>query len=137
MPEIHLIAPRRGTDAHGEGHFGASRGARRHRGEDFAAYPNSTLLSPVPGVVSKLGWPYASDDPKRGWLRYVEITTKSGHRHRFFYVLPTVVPNDQILVNTPIGIVQNLQVAFDQKMTPHVHYEIITPEGEFIPPLGP
>ena len=131
---LTLITPLRGTDPHGQGHYGATRGSRRHKGVDLAAYPGSQLLSPATGRITRLGYPYDPDDTIKGHYRYVEITTPHGYRHRVFYVLPLVDVDDLVNRNDPIGIVQNIQLAYDHRMTPHVHYEIINPQGKHIDP---
>jgi len=79
--------PYRVSDAFGEGHFGASRGSRTHKGIDFACYPDTKILSPVDGIVSRHGYPYADDLN----FRYIEITNiDTKYKHRMFYVFPDV-----------------------------------------------
>ena len=134
---ITIRTPTRGLDTWGDGRYGAKRGKRQHRGIDFAAWPGSTVLSPVEGHVTKLGYPYADDLT----YRYVQITDDRGYHHRFFYVDPedTVELEDYIFEGDPIGTVQNLLRRYPRakqgkKMTPHVHYEIKGPDGDFINP---
>ena len=127
---IRLVPPPRGTDPWGSGHYGASRGKRIHLGVDLAAQPESVLLSPVKGTVTKLGYPY-SDDLS---YRYVEITTTNGDRHRFFYVEPLVVKGQKVKVDDSIGIVQDIRTRYAGGMTPHIHYEIKDDQGTYLDP---
>ena len=117
--KLKILSPRRTLDAFGAGHYGASRGSRIHKGIDFAAWPNSMLLSPVAGKVTKLGYPYADDQH----FRYVEITDEANLRHRFFYVFPSVAFGETIEINDHLGTVQDLRPRYPD-ITPHIHYEI-------------
>lgn len=120
----------RGQDHHGAGYFGAPRKNKSHRGIDYAALPGTVILSPVPGSVTKLGYPYGDDLS----FRYVQVTDAIGRDHRFFYLDPLVRINDVVVVDTELGTVQDL-VSRYPGITPHCHYEIkigdqyINPEG--------
>lgn len=129
---LTTIAPRRGTDTWGSGAFGASRGNRLHMGVDFVTAPESTLLSPVKGEVTKLGYPYGDDLS----YRYVEITDKDGSRHRFFYVEPLVDLRQKVRKGDKIGIVQDVTRRYPVPigMKVHVHYEIINKDGLYEEP---
>jgi murein DD-endopeptidase MepM/ murein hydrolase activator NlpD len=129
---IKLVPPLRGSDAMGDGSFGASRGDRTHNGIDYAAAPGSTVLSPVWGFVSKLGYPYGDDLT----YRYVEITNHS-KRHRYFYVAPIdgMAAGDEIQTGEPLGTVQDIAKRYSpRKMKNHIHYEIIDLDGNYIDP---
>jgi len=131
---FRFIAPERGTDAAGDGGYGASRGGRSHRGVDYAVLPGSVLLSPVNGRITKIGYPYADDLS----YRYVQITTKRGEHHRFFYVEPhpDLEENQKIRAEqTPIGVTQDVTARYPElDMTPHIHYEIKDASGAYLNP---
>ena len=132
MPAIMVVCPERGRDAWGEGHWGASRGDRTHMGIDYAAVPGSTLVSPVTGQVTKIGYPY-SDDLS---YRYVEVTDGRGYRHRFFYVEPGVIMRQTIIAEfSALGVIQDItaRYATPKGMTPHFHYEVKDESG-FVDP---
>lgn len=119
-----IIAPPRGTDDFGSGHFGAPRGSRSHRGIDYFTAPGSKVCSMSDGIVTKLGYPYAHALQ----YRYVEVSDAGGYKHRYFYVKPTVRVNDRISRTDVLGIAQNISEYYDtgtKKMKPHVHYEIL------------
>lgn len=132
---MKLIAPLRKRDAFGCGHFGASRGKNSkgdkitHKGIDHACIPDSKVLSPVRGEVTKLGYPYADDLS----FRYVQITTKEGYNVRVFYVSPLVKVGNYITEDTIIGTSQKLGDRYP-KITEHVHLEIKDLQGKFIDP---
>jgi len=119
------------NDRAGGGRFGDPRGDRAHTGVDWVVEPGAPVLSPVCGVVSKLGYCYADD---LSW-RYVEITDGHQRRHRLFYVSPDVQEHWQVDENTPIGRAMDITRRYpNQGMTPHVHYEIKAHEGEWVNP---
>ena len=122
--------PLRKCDDQGCGHFGASRGSRRHSGIDIAVAPGTPINSPVDGVVTKLGWPYGS--PSKSHIRYVEIT-KGGYKYRVFYVDPQVGLGDHVSLDTVIGHSQKLG-GFYRGITEHVHFEVKNPEGKKVDP---
>lgn len=109
------------NDPAGQGHYGASRGSREHQGIDYHGTPGTHILSPVTGIVTKLGTTYA-DDPK--W-RYVQVTDNQDRDHRFFYVEPSVKEGQAVGVGDPIGVLQDITQRYpDQGMLPHCHYEV-------------
>jgi len=131
---ITIITPLRGKDAFGDGAYGAPRGTRTHKGQDVAAYAGSLVLPPEPGVVSKIGYPYDPNDPKKGHLRYVEIITGLDYRLRFFYIEPLVCMGEKVIPTQPIGAVADLQAVYGADMTNHVHVEVIRPDGSWMDP---
>ena len=120
----------REQDSWGNGHYGASRGGRTHNGVDLVCEPDDPFLSPLTGLVTKVGYPYA--DPERRYIRYVQITS-NGHSFRFFYLNPLVKVGDTVIKGDVIGTVISLQ-RFYPKITEHVHFEIKDKEGNFIDP---
>lgn len=127
--------PVRGTDAQGSGHYGASRGKRKHKGIDFACYPETDIYPFCSGKVTKLGKPYL-DNPKTHDINeyerydYVQITDENDIDHRYFYVEPQVEVGDIVSTDTMIGISQELHY---QGITQHVHYEVKR-KGKYLNP---
>lgn len=121
----------RGTDKHGSGHWSAPRGDRQHMGVDYVCQPGWLAVTPVAGVVTRLGWCYR-DDPT---YRYVEVTDNSGLRHRLFYVKPLagLHVGDRVRIHDPVGIVQEIAARYPE-ITPHIHYEIKRQDGAYIKP---
>lgn len=130
---ITVLSPR-GIDDWGDGSYGASRGNRTHKGIDYEATVDAEILSPVMGIVSKLGYPYADNFS----YRYIEITDAYDLRHRFFYVNPLVELNDFIKVDSVIGKAQDIAGRYNSQgkgyMKNHIHYEILKPDGTSINP---
>lgn len=127
----------------GSGAFGATRGKYRlHEGEDYVFAPGADVLSPVQGVVTKLGYPYGLTDKQnrtsyRIQFRYVQVTDSAGNLHRLFYVSPDVQVGDNVLEGVHLGVAQPIihRISLDGRtygargMKNHVHYEILDREG--------
>jgi murein DD-endopeptidase MepM/ murein hydrolase activator NlpD len=112
----------RGHDAFGYGYFHASRdgGARAHEGVDYDSSPGQTVVAPISGYVSKIGFAYPGDTR----LRYVEIENPALHLEaRVFYVDPSVAVGDTVALGKPIGTALSLQRRY-RGITNHVHLEI-------------
>ena len=129
---IKTITPERGADVRGNGAFGAPCGARRYNGIDYAAWPDSIVLSSCIGLVTKIGFPYSPHDKEKGHLRYVEVTTPLAYKLRYFYVEPSVEIGNRIHKGQAIGVVQDLAAIYPG-ITPHVHVEC-TFDGGYINP---
>ena len=131
MSALRIVPPPRKTDAWGSGAYGASRagGRRIHNGQDYACFPGSIVLPIKPGVVSRLGFPYADDLA----FKYVEVTDGDGFRVRYFYVEPMVAVGQQVHQDTPLGAVQSLQARY-AGITEHVHVEVFDPDGRRFDP---
>lgn len=129
---IKIIPPQRTWDKFGGGAFGAPRGDRKHMGIDLACWEGSSITTPHAGKVTKIGFPYNPDDPKKGRLRYVEILEQDLYRCRYFYVFPSVSPGDIVHPGDIIGTAQGLTKIYPG-ITDHFHYEV-KKGGSFVDP---
>ena len=128
---LEIIAPPRGTDAHGSGEYGAPRGSRLHNGEDFGAYPGSVVKALTGGELIKIGYPYNPNDQKKGHLRYVRFRHGSWTID-YFYVGTKLTPGTVVEKGDPIGWVQNLMEIYPG-MTNHIHFQCKR-GGDFVNP---
>lgn len=109
-------------DDFGSGAYGASRdgGRRRHAGVDYVADAGQTVVAPISGYVSHIGYCYG--DSVR--YRYVEISNPAlGYEARVFYIDSDVAVGDAVRVGAPIGRAASLQSRY-AGITDHVHLEI-------------
>lgn len=120
----------RGRDCWGSGEFGAPRGDGTHNGVDIINAPGEIVEAKTYGVVTKLGWCYPQ--PDRRHLRYVQVTL-DGNDFRYFYVEPVVAQGDKVVPGVSLGVALDLD-PFYPMITPHYHFEIIGPDGEFVDP---
>lgn len=132
---IAIRPPIRGNDKFGSGRYLAPRGNRQHRGIDLSCYQGSEILSPSAGTVTKIGYPYSPSDPKKGHLRYVQVTEKGMYRCRYFYVRPTVLVGADIRPGDKIGISQGLTKIYPG-ITDHIHFEVIEGERNYLDPTA-
>ena len=113
---------KRKCDQQGCGHYGASRGSRKHVGIDLCKPASSSLEDKTPvivgfsGTVSKIGYAY-SDRPHR----YVEIKLTDFYC-RVFYIEPCVSVGDKVSHETIIGYSMPLG-GYYEGITEHVHVE--------------
>lgn len=119
------------SDSAGDGHYGAPRGSRTHRGIDFVCTPGSPVLSPVKGTVTKHGCPYGDD---LSW-QYIQVTDAGGLHHRIFYAKPLIDVGLPVDKDTQIALAQDITQRYPgQGMLPHVHYELMDSQGEYLEP---
>jgi murein DD-endopeptidase MepM/ murein hydrolase activator NlpD len=112
----------RSHDAFGDGFFHAARdgGRRPHEGVDYDATPGQTVVAPIAGEVTKIGFAYPGDTH----LRYVEIENPVLRlTARALYVDPSVREGDTVRLGQPIGTAVSLQRRYPG-ITNHVHLEI-------------
>lgn len=124
--------PIRKPDKHGSGEWGASRkrnGVRyKHRGIDYAAYPDTPIYPLKPGKVTKIGYLY-NDDLS---YRYVQITDSEGYDWRYFYLYPLVILNELVDPSVCIGTVQDLGKRYPG-ITTHCHLGV-RKDGKYFNP---
>jgi|SaaInlV_120m_DNA_4_1040238.scaffolds.fasta_scaffold26591_2 murein DD-endopeptidase MepM/ murein hydrolase activator NlpD len=132
--QLLIQPPARGQDKQGAGYFGAPRGNRKHKGIDLSCYADSIICALRPGTVTKIGYPYPADDPKKGHLRYVQITDDQNNDLRYFYVKPVVFINTVVETGQPIGSSQQLSSIYPE-ITDHIHFEV-KKNGKIIDPTN-
>lgn len=93
------------------------------------------MLSPINGVVTKIGYTYGDD---LSW-RYIQCTDGDMLNHRLFYVDPLVKVGQAVSVDTVIGQAQDISRRYPEsvtrpKMLPHIHYEVMDSKGTYFNP---
>ena len=138
--EVVKTLERRGTDPAGSGAYGAGRAGRTHYGIDFATEPGEAVLSPVSGVVTKVGYCYGDDLS----YRYVRVMDPQGAEWRIMYVKPFAKVGEYVSKGiTSLGLAQNLlrrvgrsgTTYGEQGMTNHIHVDKKV-NGSFVDPDG-
>jgi len=119
----------RQCDPFGCGAFGASRGVRKHEGEDYAIDPGEKVLSPISGTVTRIAYPYASDLSYKG----VEIKN-ADYTVKIFYMLATAKIGSTVKAGDVIGTAQDIAKKYGPAMVNHIHVEIRNKAGKLIQP---
>lgn len=109
---------RRGCDAGGCGHFGASRGARLHKGYDVLSIPGAQVRSPVKGKITRFVDPYGD-----GRYNGIQIDTEK-EVWKIMYMQPIQqLINRDVKPGDILGYAQNIALKYPS-VQPHLHVEI-------------
>lgn len=118
----------RGNDPTGFGHFGAKRGAKKHKGHDIVSIPGEDVVSMIHGKVTKIG--YAYSDALQ--FRYVEVTNEI-YAVRLMYLEPSDIKvGDEVCEGDRVGYALDISNHWHKKkprkdgkkMINHLHIEI-------------
>jgi len=113
----------RGNDPTGYGHYGASRGTRKHKGVDVLSTAGEDVMSPISGEITKYGFVYANPKADKPKMRYVEIT---GAMYRVWIMYSTLEHfsvGDRIFEGDVFGIAQNVSDYWGGAMRNHLHVQ--------------
>ena len=115
----------RNKDIWGEGRYEAPRRKKgriyKHKGVDYSAYPGSVILSPVDGVIERIGKPYS--DPSKDDFKLIVIKVDEQTYIKIMYIWPIVDTGYSIKKGTTIGLVQDLTTIYNG-ITNHFHLEV-------------
>lgn len=112
----------RGCDPKGCGHYGASRGSRKHSGIDLVIQKGEPVYSPITGYVSRYPYPYASDLKYKG----IEIIGEGEHKDlkvKIFYCVPVAQRNAKVVKGQKVAVAQAINEKYGKAMTNHIHVE--------------
>jgi len=108
-------------DGAGQGHYGAARGDRKHKGVDLECIPGQPVCSPIEGKIVRVAYPY--EDTKK----YSGVVVENGKiRVKLFYLHPIMKKiGKQVHAGDHIGTAQDITKRYpDAEMIPHIHLEI-------------
>lgn len=122
----NILSPQiaRACDDRGCGHYKALRdqGKREHLGIDIRSNPGQVVLSPIEGIISKLGTAYAED--KRFKSVHIRGTgSYEGISVKLLYVSSNLSLNAEIQRGGVLGTAQNISQKY-AGITNHVHLEV-------------
>lgn len=105
------------NDTQGLGHFGASRGSRKHAGIDFVANPGAAVFAPIGGTTRKLQ--VYSGNPT-----WTGVAIKNAdYEVKLFYVAPLGNLPARVQRGERLGSMQN-RAAGNSSMKNHIHVEV-------------
>ena len=122
------------SDAMGDGHFGARRGDRTHKGTDWICYPGEPIVAPIYGKVVREAKPYSNDMHYNGVL-----IRNSIYSIKMFYCDPYFnIIGQYVRCGDPIGVAQDISKKYEgpgkPAMTPHIHTQVEDNNGNLIDP---
>lgn len=112
----------RPCDGQGCGHWGASRGGRKHWGVDITVKKGGNVYSPITGYISRYPYPYASDLSYRG-IEIIGTEEHKGLKVKIFYCIPKVAQKTKVKKGQKIAIAQAINEKYGASMTNHLHVE--------------
>jgi murein DD-endopeptidase MepM/ murein hydrolase activator NlpD len=104
------------SDPGGDGHFGASRGNRKHEGLDFLCAPGQIVRAVIPGKLVS-AYPYAGDVIFAG----CRLWGKDFMAKMFYFIPHKHLINEDVLAGEEIGIAQDISAKYGGGMLPHLH----------------
>jgi murein DD-endopeptidase MepM/ murein hydrolase activator NlpD len=127
-------------DDYGEGHYGASRGKRKHDGTDYKATPNQPVKAPMSGVVKRISKPYKSGIDA-AVLSGVLIEASDGTQCWVWYMTPKSGIVSQVVEagRSIIGKAKTLQNRYNnpnKTMIGHLHIRIRKANGQKVNPAS-
>lgn len=122
----------RKCDAFGCGHFGASRGSRKHNGVDILTAENQEIKAPFDCKITRYGYPYAND------LSYqlVEIQGLNAMSHfkaKLMYIKTLHPVGTALNKGDLLCAADNIAKKYGPGMGNHVHFELYQ-NGKLIDP---
>jgi len=101
------------NDRWGKGHFGASRGSRKHFGVDYLGMPDQWVVAPEAGKVIGTGLPYGDGGP---WDCYIRFQGASGAIYKLFYCAPLPgIESQEVLEGQTIGQLLDVSAKYKQE----------------------
>lgn len=109
------------NDKLGQGHYGASRGSRKHKGLDFECQPGQIVVSPIDGTVLREARPYGHSIFSGLLIAGKDMALK------LFYLIPTgsLIGHD-VKQGEAIGIAQDISSMYGSDMDSHIHLSIVS-----------
>ena len=119
----------RGNDPTGFGHFGASRGIRKHKGHDIVSIEGESVVSMISGIVTKIGYAYA----EALQFRYVQVENET-YKIWLMYLEPSkgIKVGEEVCKGDRVGYCLDVAEYHHNKsprkdglkMIPHLHVQI-------------
>ena len=106
-------------DPMGDGHFGMSRGAKKHNGVDFIATPGQAVFSPIDGKVVRKILAYENDS-----YYGIEIEGKRATVSLLYLQPLRGIVGSTIKKGEIVGTAQDISKRYNKSMIPHIHMRI-------------
>jgi len=104
------------SDPAGDGHFGASRGNRKHEGLDFLVAPGQIVKAVIAGKLVR-AYPYVDDVIFAG----CRLWGKDFMAKMFYFIPHEKLIHEDVLAGEEIGIAQDISAKYGGGMKAHIH----------------
>lgn len=111
------------NDSAGLGHFGASRGSRRHRGVDLIVSKNQKIFAPFNGTITRKLQVYGSD-PKYKGLEIQSEADKTIKVKVFYCIVDNNLIGKKVQRGQVIATAQAINEKYSTAMKNHIHVEL-------------
>ena len=109
------------SDSQGDGHYLAKRGNRLHRGVDYIVKPFEEVYAPFDCKVIRIARPYSGDTYYKGL-----VIQSDNIALKIFYISPVLnLIGKKVKAGTVIAYAQDISKKYSEKMTPHIHVEVM------------
>jgi hypothetical protein len=125
----------RASDVHGKGHYGASRGTRKHKGTDYTTKAGEHVKAPMSGVIARISSPYSNPSKSQKKINTgIQINASDGTVCKLFYVkLKENMLGEVVWPGEVIGTALSLQGTY-KGITDHTHVQITNAKGITVDP---
>jgi len=109
------------SDPKGDGHYGTSRGSRKHKGVDYLCDPEQDIYAPISGIITRIAYPYKDKSYSGVVIEGKHLTVKMFYFEPFPDFIKMEVFQGQV-----IGFSQDISQRYGgSPMKPHIHLEIV------------
>lgn len=111
------------NDSQGQGHYGASRGSRRHRGVDLIVTKGQQIFAPFDGTITRKLQVYGSDPKYKG----LEIQSEGDNTQKvkiFYCIVNPDLISKKVTKGQVIATAQAINEKYSPKMKNHIHVEL-------------
>lgn len=108
------------NDKMGMGHYGSSRGGRKHLGVDFLADPFQEVIAPFSLYIERIATPNA----KYSDLSGISWKTKFMTGQMFYFSPDRSLIGCEVREGMIIGMAQDLKPFYGPEIKSHIHFEI-------------
>ena len=111
------------NDSLGLGHYGASRGSRKHRGVDLIVTKGQEIFAPFNGTITRKLQVY-SNDPKYKGLEIQSEDDKTIKVKIFYCIVNPNLIGKKVQRGQVIATAQAINEKYSPKMKNHIHVEL-------------
>ncbi len=114
------------NDSKGQGHYGAKRGRRLHKGIDNECVAGQRVRAPIAGKIRRKVQAYPGEPE---WVGLELVGKRATVKLLYVEPYPSLI-GKTVVAGAVIGVAQDISLKYGPEMTPHVHCEITAIDPE-------